>query len=329
MVAVAHFPGLDPFGPELRRRVEAVADVPSWEPLVELRGPRADAALAPADVLLGHWGCPLVDDDVLDRAPRLRLLAYGGGTVKQTVTPGALARGLVVTTASSANAVPVAEYALAVILLANKAAFAARELARDPTSWDPPPALRVPGNRHKRVGVVGASTIGRLLLAHLGRFELEAVVADPYLDEPGAQALGARLVPMDDLLATSDVVSLHAPLLPETVGMIGARELALMGDGATLVNTARGALVDWDALEAELVSGRLSAVLDVTDPHEPVPPAWAPLRRPNVFVTPHLAGAQGTEVERLSELAVAEVEHFAHGEPPRHPVRLEAWDRLA
>jgi phosphoglycerate dehydrogenase-like enzyme len=101
-----------------------------------------------------------------------------------------------------------------------------------------------------------------------------------------------------------------------------------MKDGATLVNTARGAIVDTDALVEELQSGRISAVLDVTDP-EPLPEGH-PLRSlPNVFLTPHIAGAQGRELRRLADLAIAEVERFAAGEPPLHPVRETDLDRIA
>ncbi|MGG2479179.1 NAD(P)-dependent oxidoreductase, partial [Rhizobium sp. BR5] len=107
----------------------------------------------------------------------------------------------------------------------------------------------------------------------------------------------------------SDVISLHAPSLPQTRHMIGAEELARMKDGATLINTARGALVDEDALLAELKTGRIEAVIDVTDPE--VPPPDSPLYSlPNVFLTPHIAGATGLERARLGDMAIAEIERF-------------------
>jgi phosphoglycerate dehydrogenase-like enzyme len=130
------------------------------------------------------------------------------------------------------------------------------------------------------------------------------------------------------LLAAADVVSLHAPALPETHALLDRRRLALMRDGAILVNTARGWLVDGDALTAELVSGRLDAVLDTTEPE--ILPADSPLYDlPNVFLTPHIAGALGRETERLGAHAVAEIERFARGEPFHYPVRREELARLA
>jgi phosphoglycerate dehydrogenase-like enzyme len=137
------------------------------------------------------------------------------------------------------------------------------------------------------------------------------------VDAAEAAALGATLVDLDTLVATSDVVSLHAPSLPETRHLIDARRLALMPDGAVLVNTARGALVDTDALVAECAAGRLSAVLDVTEP-EPLPVGHPLFGLPSVLVTPHVAGAQGNEIERLVQ-----------GEPLRGLVRAEDLPRIA
>ena len=133
---------------------------------------------------------------------------------------------------------------------------------------------------------------------------------------------------VDALCASVNLLSIHAPDVEATRGMIGAPQLALLHDGVTVVNTARPALVDQDALTAELVSGRLAAVLDVTEP-DPLPPGHPLLTLPNAFVTPHVAGAMGNELQRLSELAVVEVERFAAGEPPVYPVQAADIDRIA
>src|SRR5690606_27832962 len=101
-----------------------------------------------------------------------------------------------------------------------------------------------------RVGIVGASRIGRRLLRLLESFEFDVVVSDPCLDAQEAARLGARLVGLDELFATSSVVSLHAPLLDDTREMVGRDQLGLLKDGSVLVNTARGALIDQDALVA-------------------------------------------------------------------------------
>jgi phosphoglycerate dehydrogenase-like enzyme len=311
---------------ESRDRLDRVATVADETAIFAFDDAHADALLPKAEVLLTGWGCPPLTSEVLDRAPSLRLVAHAAGTVKIHITPAVFERGILVSSAAAANAVPVAEFALAAVLFANKDVFHMHERFRRERK-----ALFSPldaGNRDKVVGLVGGSRVGRKLIELLEPFDLEVLVYDPYLDAAGANALGVELVGLDELLARSDVVSLHAPPLFETVHMIGPDELARMRDGTTLVNTARGSLVEPVALESELVSGRLSAVLDVTDP-EPLP-ADSPLYDlPNVFLTPHVSGAAGTEMARLAELAVDEIERWSRGEPLQHEVRAEDWDRIA
>ena len=314
--------------PDQIARLEACGRIPDPAPISSWDDERADALLAEAEVLVGHWGCPTLTADVLDRAPALRLFAYGAGTVKWQVTDAVFERGIVVTSAAAANAVPVAEYAVAAILLANKGVFVVRERLRDPDAHLPLDLARV-GNCGTRVGIVGASFVGRLVIDALRATDLELAVYDPYLSEDEAGVLGVEKVDdLDALCASVRLLSIHAPDIPPTRGMIGAAQLAALPDGATVVNTARPALVDQGALVAELSTGRIAAVLDVTDP-DPLPPGHPLLALPNAFVTPHVAGAMGNELVRLSELAVTEVERFVAGAPPLHPVTAADIDRIA
>jgi phosphoglycerate dehydrogenase-like enzyme len=254
---------------------------------------------------------------------------HAAGTVKGHVTEACFDRGLVVSSAAAANALPVAEYTLAAILFASKRVFRIQRRYRERRAWRAW-AQEFPdlGNFGKTVGIVGASRIGRRVMELLRQFEHRVLVYDPHLDEEDARELAAQPVELDDLLRGSDVVSLHAPSLPETRHMLDARRLGLLRDGAVLVNTARGALIEPAALERELVSGRIDAVLDVTDPE--VLPADSPLYDlENVLLTPHVAGALGPETRRLGELAVTEVERLARGEPPAHAVRRDDLSRIA
>lgn len=311
----------------LMRRLRLVADVEPGKELWEFASERARTALGRAEILLTGWGCPPLTAEVLAHAPRVRAVVHAAGSVKHHITPACWERGLAVTSAASANAVPVAEYTVAMIVLANKRVFrAAATYGSDPDTSPEP--LGPEGNYGRRVGIVGASAIGRLVLRMLRPYALDLVVSDPYLDEAGARELGGRLLSLDELVATSDVVSLHAPSLPETRHMIDARRLATMLPGATLINTARGDLVDTDALTGAVLGGRLHAILDVTSP-EPLP-SDSPLRgHPHVLLTPHVAGSRGTELLRMGELAVSEVERLATGAPPRHAVRRETLARTA
>lgn len=315
------------FGEGHLRRLREVVDLVVDGPVTDWADPGLADRLADVEVVIGHWGCPPLDALALDRLPRLRLLAYAAGTVKLTVDRTAFERGVVVTSAAAANAVPVAEYTLAAILWANKGVLVSRERYRDPGVRIRRP--RPVGNLAKTVGVVGASRVGRRLIGLLEPFDLEVLLYDPWVDAAGARDLGVTLVDdLDELCRRSDVVTLHAPDVPATRRMIDARRLAAMRDGAVLINTARGALVDTDALVAELRTGRITAVLDVTDP-EPLPPDHPLLGLPNAFVTPHVAGAQGSELVRLADAAVTEVERHCRGEPPLHPVDPSAWERIA
>jgi phosphoglycerate dehydrogenase-like enzyme len=312
------------FSGRLRDRLDAVADCDFAAVVTDFA--RSPVDLPPVEVLLTGWGCPRIDATALDQMPALRLVAHAAGTVKGHVDPVCWERRIVVTTAATANAVPVAEFTVAQIVLANKGvAAAASAYRRDRARPLPSPLV---GNYERTVGIIGASTIGRLVLERLKSYDLDVVVSDPTIGPAEAVRLGARLVALDELMAVSDVVSLHAPVLPSTIGMIGAAQLARMRDGATFVNTARGVLVDHDALRAELVSGRISAVLDVTDP-EPLAPEDVLFELPNVQLTPHVAGSLGTELRRMTALAIEEVERFAAGRPPGHPVSREDLERMA
>ena len=165
-------------------------------------------------------------------------------------------------------------------------------------------------------------------MEHLLRFDLQVLLYDPYVTPLASRDLGASKVGLSELVSRSDVVSLHAPLLTDTRHMIGARELALMRDGATLINTARGGLVDQAALVSELERGRLFAILDTTEPE--VLPDDSPLYTlPNVFLTPHIAGSLGNETQRLADYIVAEIERFAKGAALKHLVKREHLAHLA
>jgi phosphoglycerate dehydrogenase-like enzyme len=311
-------------------RLASCCDLISPQPLTSFSTPEAQAVLADTEILVTGWGCPMLTQDVLRAAPRLQLVAHAAGTVKFTVDPTAYASGIRVTHAAEANAVPVAEFTLAAILFANKRIFELRDLYRaDPTRRSSYDLMDRPiGNFRRTVGLVGASRIGRKVAAMLAGFEFEVLLYDPFVQPDDPIARQVSLIDLDTLMARSDVVSIHAPSLPNTRGMIGARQLKLMQDGAAFINTARGALVDEAALIAELQTGRIQGIIDVTDPE--IPQANSPLfNLPNVFLTPHVAGAIGTERARLGLMAVAEVERFVRGEPMLYEIEPDLLERLA
>ncbi|KOG32713.1 hydroxyacid dehydrogenase [Streptomyces resistomycificus] len=316
------------FPPEVLASLRESVDIDPTLVAEDLTDPRVAETLARTEILVTGWGCPRLDAAVLDAAPKLRAVLHSAGSVKGFATPELWRRGIAVSSAAEANAVPVAEYTLAMILLAGKDILAGRDRLRADRvhpGWGLIPGI---GNHGRRVGIVGASRIGRRLIGLLRPFDLRPALTDPYVDEAGAAELGVPLLGLDDLLRTCEIVTLHAPETPRTRHMIGARELALMPDGAVLINTARGGLVDHEALVDELRTGRIGAVLDVTDP-EPLPADSPLFDLPNAFVTPHLAGSQGNEVARLGRLVAQEAARLLAGDPPAHPVDPEALAREA
>jgi phosphoglycerate dehydrogenase-like enzyme len=250
-------------------------------------------------------------------------VVHAAGSVKHHLTPAVWQRGIEVSSAAAANAVPVAEYTVAMIVLAGKRVLPiARRYRLAQAEFDVEAAFPGLGNYGTRIGIVGASKIGREVIERLRGFDLELVVFDPYLDDDEAARLGVRSLPLDELLATSDIVSVHAPSLPETLGMIDERGIGLLKPGATLINTARGELVDQDALTARVLRGDLYAVLDVTTPWV-LAPGHPLYDHENVLLTPHIAGSLGLELGRLAEVAFDETSRIARGLPLEHPVRAE------
>jgi len=316
------------FAPRDYERLAACCTIPQQAPIRHF----ADAAslMREVEVLVTGWGCPPIDTAVLADAPRLHLIAHAAGTVKTFISRAAFDRGIVVTHAAAANALPVAEFTLAAILFANKRVLHFRTLYAGARRGGIAEGLaREPiGNYSKTIGIIGASRIGRRVIELLRPFDLAVLLYDPFVTPDEAATLGVVPVTLDALLERADVVSLHAPSLPATRHMLDAGRLARMRDGATLINTARGGLVDQVALEAELVSGRIDAVIDVTEP-EVLPATSSLYGLPNVLLTPHIAGALGLERQRLGALVADEVERYVRGEPLRHRVEVQMLEHMA
>lgn len=284
-------------------------------------GPLPDDQLAKVEILLTGWGTPHLDLATLVRLPRLAAVVHCAGSVKHLVSPALWQRGIVVSSAAEVNAIPVAEFTFAAIVMAGKKApFLAADARTHREDW---------GYRHSRgrmtnlgltVGIVGFSRIGRRVVHRLRQLEdVTCLVADPFADPGLVRTAGARLMDLHRMLPSVDVLSIHAPQLPSTHHLIGGPELALLPDHATVINTARGALLDTAAIEAECRTGRLHAILDVTDP-EPLPAGSVLYDLPNVMITPHIAGSLDTEIRRMTDAALDELERFLGGRPLQHQV---------
>jgi phosphoglycerate dehydrogenase-like enzyme len=284
--------------------------------------PEARDVLRRAEVLITSWGAPPLTDPHLDAAPRLRYVLHAGGQAAPLLPQGTAERGIAAANAGWSNAIPVAEYTVAMIVLANKDTFRARRLYRHRRDHiDRELEFPAAGNAGKTIGVVGASRIGRMVIERLAGLSVSVLLYDPFITPADATRLGVRLVSLDEVMANSDIVTLHPPLNDATAGMITARHLGLMRDGATLINTSRGAIVDQDALIVELRAGRIEAILDVTHP-EVLPEDSELHTLPNVFLTPHISGSMGTEIRRMGEHIASELNRIVEGQPLAFPELL-------
>ncbi|WP_338118198.1 hydroxyacid dehydrogenase [Streptomyces coryli] len=278
-------------------------------------------ALADAEVVITGWRTPRLHGGLLAAAPRLALVAHTGAAVRFLVGDEVFGRGIRVTQTGAAMAPPVAEVSLTFTLALLHGLHRHDHALRGGGNWDEAKQHKAPAHelRGSVIGVVGASRTGRAYLHMLSALGAVPLLHDPTCDEAAAERLGAELVPLDDLLRRSRIVALHAPAIPETRHLLGRRELALLPDGAGLVNTARSALVDSAALLAELRTGRIDAALDVFD-EEPLP-TTSPLRTlPNVLLSPHEAAGTTEARRRQGQIVVDEITRHLTGEKLQHEV---------
>lgn len=282
---------------------------------------RNASLLRHTNVILSGWGAPVLDDDFLDAAPDLKAVFYGAGSVASSITPAVWDRGILLTSAIAANAVPVAEYTLATLLFSLKHGWRLSRQTRQQRTF--PNRNTAPGCYGSTVGLISLGTIARTLLKLLAPFDLRVIVYDPFLTASEADLLGVERVTLSELFVRSDVVSLHTPLFSETINMITGSHLASMKPGAAFINTARGELVRQDEL-IDVATRRpdLQFVLDVATPEPPA--ADSPLYElPNILLTPHMAGSVGDECRRMGRYMVDELERFVAGKPLKWAVTPE------
>ena len=276
--------------------------------------------LARATACLTGWGTPPITEDVLAAAPTVRLVAHTAGSVRSLLPAAAIGTRIRVTHAAALIAPAVAEMVILQILTCLRKLHRLDSGLRNGVPWSSL-CEAYPGRllRGLVVGVVGASQTGRETIQLLLGLRARVVVFDPTLDARGAVKLGVELATLDDLLTQSDIVTLHAPVLAGTRGMIGARELGLLHDGALLINSARAALVDSVALFAELRSGRIEAALDVFDT-EPIPENSELRRLETAVISPHMAGHTIETHWQQGSAMVEEVCRFLRGDALRYEI---------
>jgi D-3-phosphoglycerate dehydrogenase len=273
-----------------------------------------------AEILVDHLAP--VTAPMLDRLPALRLIAVSrGGPVNIDMT-ATRARGIKVVKTPGRNASAVAEFTIGAILAETRLIRAGHEALRRGEWLGDLYRADMTGDELSAmtVGIIGYGHIGTRVVRLLKPFGCRILVADPYAPLSAEdRADGVIAANLDHLLAASDVVSLHARVTEETRGFIGADAFSRMRQGAYFINTARGPMVDYDALYDVLASGHLRGAMLETFWQEPVPPEAPLLALPNVTLTPHIAGASLTTVRFAASMIAEEVRRHLAGAPPLHP----------
>ncbi len=302
--------------------------------LIEIEDEVVDLTTMPADdqveVLLGGWGMQELTEEVLDKLPNLKVIFYAAGTMKGIVTDGVWKRGIRITTANQANAQPVAEFALGQILIAMKNTYAlARQVKENQGYLIGPMRDDITGLYQTTVGITSLSAIGKQVIQLLKPFDVNIQVYDPYGTEEVADQLGVSLVSLETLFASSDVVTIHTALLPDTEKMVNKDLLASMKQNTTLINTARGGLIDEEALVAVLKDRTdLTAVLDVTNP-EPPEKGSVMYDLDNIVLTPHIAGSAGAERKRLGDAMAGEIAQYLEKDQLSFEVTEDMFNKMA
>ena len=288
------------------------------------------ARFADVEMIFSTWGMSvLTEEEIRTCLPRLKCVFYGAGSVQKFARPF-LNCGVKVFSAWAANAVPVAEYTISQVILANKSFFTLSRMLRDKRLEEAKIRKKSnSGNYGAKIGLVGCGMIGSLVAEMLKAYRLDVLVFDPFLSEEKAKALNVTPVSLEELFCSCRVVSNHLANNEATVGMLNYALFASMPEYATFLNTGRGAQVVEDDLVRVLGERPdLTAVLDVTYP-EPAPLDHPFYALPNCFLTPHIAGSDGDEVIRMGEYMAEEAERYLDGEPCKYEVNMKMLETMA
>jgi len=297
--------------------------------------PKMLDALQAADALITTWDSPFLDEQAIKALPNLRVIAHCGGEVKKRFSPG-LFRKLTIVNTPEPMSRPTAELGAALLLYSARNIDHYRQALRKRSN-------RVYQTAHltgadtasgpetligREIGMIGLGRIGRSLVQLLSGFNLRWIVHDPYVKPAQIKGLPVELCGLDSVIRRSSMLVLAAAATPKSKHLLNAKRLARLPDGAVLINIARGALVDLDALTKEVFRGRLRCAIDVTDPEEPLA-VDHPLRSaPGAIVTPHIGGGGPGVRGEMADVAMDDLQRFFAGKPVRNRLTADMLDRM-
>jgi len=311
------------YSEEIRRQIEELVQIYA-PPMTREKLQEQPELLQDLEVLFCGWGAPVLNETFLEAAPNLKAVFYGAGSIRSTVTEAFWEKGIPITSAYAANALPVADYTLSQILFLLKGGWhAALQVKKERSYRIKKDFDQVPGTYGSTVGLVSLGMIGRRVCELLKPFDLKVIAYDPFVSEEAARSLNVELCGLEELFRRADVVSLHTPWLEETVGMIKGEHFASMKPWASFLNTSRGAVVrEEEMLDVLAERPDLFAVLDVTYPEPPAETSRI-YSLPNVIVTPHIAGSINAECGRMGSYMLEELRRYLAGEPLKWQITRE------
>ena len=316
------------YGPAQKERLAQLVDI-AEAAVTEADPARSADQLRDAQYVFSTWGMPdWSEQQIKQYLPNCKAVFYAAGSV-QNFARNFLNSGIRVFSAWQANAVPVAQYTLAQILLATKGFFRVQPLTH--TSKPQARALfeHYPGNYGVKIGILGAGAIGRRVIKLLQGHDLEIWVYDPFLSDEQAEALGVSKRSLEDVFAQCLVVSNHIANLPATQGLLKRHHFMSMLPYSTFINTGRGSqLSEQDLYDALVEDPTRTALLDVLIDEENLE-ANILATLPNCLITPHIAGSSGQEVWRMADYAIDSLERVLAGSPSEYEVSLAMLETMA
>lgn len=286
--------------------------------------------LSDVDFVFSGWGAVPMDKKALQAMPKLKVVFYGAGSIKKVQTEEMWNKPVRITSASTANAIPVAQYTTSLIQLLLKDFFTLTRKVKENRQNKMDVYRLTDGFYKRKIGIISYSKIGKEVIKNLQYLsENEIYVYDPFYDENFFKERNLIKSSLEEIFEKCDVVSLHSPLLKETEGMVNYQHFSKMKKNAAFINTARGKIINTDDLIKALNERTdLTAILDVSDP-EPLEKNSALYDMDNVILSPHIAGSLGNETLLMGELMYEELARYIESGDLKYEISREAFLRMA
>lgn len=309
----------------LKKEAQTNGKLYSYNDIAQLKNDFKDT-----EFIFSTWGMPqFTEEEIKEIFPSLKCVFYSAGSVQHFARPF-LNCNIKVFSAWVANAVPVAEYTVAQIILANKSFFSSSRIVKSHSYSEAKDKFReFPGNYDNKIGLIGAGMIGKLVIKLLKNYRFNILVFDPFLPDEKAIELGVIKASLEQIFSQCSVISNHLADNEQTKGMLNYDYFSKVGKNATFINTGRGAqVVEKDLIKVLKDRPDFTAILDVTHPEPPACDSEFYTLN-NCILTPHIAGSSGDECQRLAEYMLQEFRLYTNNLPTNYEVNFKMLETMA